>query len=146
VRWLSIVLATMISAAGCAGSSGDMPVRVMTISSTPVTHLRVEIADTPAERARGLMGRASLGTDEGMAFLFDSPTTAPFWMKDTRIPLSIAFWDANRRIVAILDMEPCRRDPCPTYAPAVPYVGAVEANQGFFREHAVRVGDRVELG
>lgn len=146
MRWQSVLLAAVLSATACAVSRGGTPVREMTISSTPVTHLRVEIADTAAERARGLMGRTALGADEGMAFLFDSPTTAAFWMRDTRIPLSIAFWDASGRIVAILDMEPCLRDPCPTYAPRVPYVGAVEANQGFFEEHGVRVGDRVELG
>ncbi|HZP91239.1 MAG TPA: DUF192 domain-containing protein [Actinomycetota bacterium] len=146
MRWLSVVLVTVLSTAACGRSPGGMPVREMTISSTPITRLSVEIADTPAERARGLMGRSSLGADEGMAFLFDSPTTAAFWMKDTPIPLSIAFWDRDGRIVAILDMEPCRRDPCPTYAPGIPYVGAVEVNQGFFQRHGVKVGDRVALG
>jgi uncharacterized membrane protein (UPF0127 family) len=66
-------------------------------------------------------------------------------MKDTPIPLSIAFWDRRDRIVALLDMEPCRADPCPTYDAGVPYVGAVEANQGFFANHGVTTGDRVEL-
>ena len=80
-----------------------------------------------------------------MAFLFDRPTSSSFWMKDTLIPLSIAFWDRSRRIVAILDMAPCRRSPCPLYSPGTSYIGAVEVNRGFFRQHGVRVGDRVEL-
>ena len=107
--------------------------------------LRVEVSETPEARARGLMGRDSLPRDHGMVFLFDGPTTVGFWMKDTLIPLSIAFWDDRRRIVSILDMQPCKADPCPTYGPDGPYVGAVEANIGYFEEHRVGIGDRVEL-
>ncbi len=107
--------------------------------------IAVEIADTPTERVRGLMGRRHLAADRGMAFLFDAPSTERFWMKDTPIPLSIAFWDARGRIVAILDMRPCAADPCPTYGPDAPYVGALEANRGYFQEHDVQVGDRVEI-
>ena len=108
--------------------------------------LRVEIASTPADRAQGLMGRDFLPADQGMAFLWwKAPVEERFWMKDTTIPLSIAFWDSHERIVAILDMPPCRADPCPTYDAGVPYVGAVEANRGFFADHGVRVGDRVTL-
>jgi hypothetical protein len=66
-------------------------------------------------------------------------------MKDTLIPLSIAFWAEDRRIVAILDMQPCREEPCEIYRPGVTYVGAVEANVGYFEEHDVEVGDPVEL-
>ena len=67
-------------------------------------------------------------------------------MKDTLIPLSIAFWDEDGRIVGIQDMEPCTADPCPTYGSPEPYVGALEVNQGFFDEHGVVIGDRIELG
>ncbi|MDP8957157.1 MAG: DUF192 domain-containing protein [Actinomycetota bacterium] len=110
----------------------------------PVT-VRVEIADTPEARSRGLMGRARLAPDAGMVFLFDKPTTNRFWMKNTLIPLSIAFWDGTNRILAIRDMVPCREDPCPVYSAGAPYIGAVEVNRGFFRTHGVKVGDRVEL-
>ena len=107
--------------------------------------LEVEIADEPAERARGLMGRTSLPEDRGMVFLFERRTTSGFWMKDTLIPLSIAFWDEDELIVAIVDMTPCEGDPCPTYRPGVPYVGAVEVNRGWFERSGVAIGDRVEL-
>ncbi|HXF73838.1 MAG TPA: DUF192 domain-containing protein [Actinomycetota bacterium] len=103
------------------------------------------VARTPEERARGLMGVRRLPGDGGMAFLFERPTRGPFWMKDTPLPLSIAFWDRAGRVVAILDMEPCRSDPCPLYRPGVAYVGAVEMRQGWFEEHGVEVGDAVEL-
>ena len=91
------------------------------------------------------MGRTSLREDRGMVFLFERRTTSGFWMKDTLIPLSIAFWDEDERIVAIVDMTPCEGDPCPTYRPGVPYVGAVEVNRGWFERSGVGIGDRVEL-
>jgi uncharacterized protein len=107
--------------------------------------LDVELADTHEERATGLMGRQDIGPHDGMAFAFGAPTDGSFWMKNTLIPLSIAFWDETGRIVAILDMEPCAAEPCPTYAPGVPYVGALEVDQGTFDELGVEVGDRLEL-
>jgi uncharacterized membrane protein (UPF0127 family) len=105
----------------------------------------VEVADTSAERRTGLMGRESLSPYDGMAFVWAGPVQSSFWMKDTLIPLSIAFWDQEGRIVSILDMEPCRVDPCPTYGPDAPYVGAVEVRQGELERHGVGVGDTVDL-
>jgi hypothetical protein len=107
--------------------------------------LRVEIADDDIERARGLMGRTSLEPGSGMAFLFEDPTAGGFWMKDMLIPLSIAFWDEEGRIVDLFDMEPCREEPCPSHYPRASYVGAVEVPQGFFDEQGVRIGDVVRL-
>jgi uncharacterized membrane protein (UPF0127 family) len=66
-------------------------------------------------------------------------------MKDTPIPLSIAFWDANGRILGLREMTPCRSEPCRLYRAPGPYVGAVEANRGYFSRHGIVVGDRVEL-
>jgi uncharacterized membrane protein (UPF0127 family) len=107
--------------------------------------LDVQVADTPAERETGLMGRESLSPYDGMAFVWDEPVVGTFWMKDTLIPLSIAFWDADGRIISILDMDPCTEDPCPSYGPEHPFVGAVEVARGTFERHGVAVGDRVEL-
>jgi uncharacterized membrane protein (UPF0127 family) len=107
--------------------------------------LDVEIAETPETRARGLMGRTSLPEDAGMVFLYPTPVDTGFWMKDTLIPLSIAFWDRDGRILEILDMEPCREDPCPVYDPGVTWLGAVEVNLGVFYDLGIRVGDRVRL-
>jgi len=108
--------------------------------------LRVEIAETGDARAHGLMERPSLAPDTGMAFLFPELNQEGFWMRNTLIPLSIAFWDESGRIIAILDMQPCPADPCPTYAPAATYAGAVETNLDYFEEHQVKAGDTVELG
>ena len=107
--------------------------------------VRVEVADSSKERARGLMFREELPREAGMVFLVDEPTTGGFWMKNTLIPLSIAFWDREGRILAILDMEPCPEEPCPVYYPEVAWIGAVEVNQGFFDRHGVQVGDVVRL-
>jgi len=149
MRGSLIVFVAVLSLVACAK---DEP----TVGAAPITsavirtddgsvRLTVESADTPAEREQGLMERTSLGTDEGMVFLFEGPTDGRFWMKDTVIPLSIAFWDETGRIVGIRDMDPCAADPCPTYGVAEPYVGALEVDQGFFTEHGVVIGDRIEL-
>jgi len=102
-------------------------------------------ADTYAERQTGLMGRESLTPYDGMVFLWTGPTMGSFWMKDTRIPLSVAFWDEDGRILSIIDMEPCRADPCPTYGPDAQFVGALEVARGEFERRGVEVGDTVEL-
>lgn len=126
--------------------ASDLPTGALVIdgSGDRVT-LRVEIAETDEDRQRGLMGRTELEDDAGMVFLFEGPTESGFWMKDTLIPLSIAFWGEDERIAAIMEMEPCREDPCPVYRPGVTYIAAVEANGGFFDEAGVEVGDDVEL-
>jgi uncharacterized membrane protein (UPF0127 family) len=91
------------------------------------------------------MHRRALPTNAGMVFLFDDSAAYSFWMKNTLIPLSIAFWNRSGRIVAILDMAPCRTDSCRLYSPGTPYIGAVEVNRGFFSAHGIKVGDHVEL-
>jgi uncharacterized protein len=107
--------------------------------------LQVAVADTPEERATGLMGVENLGENQGMVFLHDEPTLSGFWMKDTLIPLSLAVWDEDGTILSILDMEPCPEEPCPTYDPGEAWIGAVEVNQGYFDEQGIGVGDVVRL-
>ena len=104
-----------------------------------------EQADSPEQRAYGLMFRESLGEDEGMVFLFFEEVQGGFYMKNTLIPLSIAFFDGEGKIVDILDMEPCEADPCRIYTPDEPYEGALEVNQGAFDEWGVQEGDRVTI-
>jgi uncharacterized membrane protein (UPF0127 family) len=141
-----LVLAVLLAACGSdASPPGDDQVPLRVVTAEGEATLRVEIADTSEERAAGLSGRASVPADAGMAFLWDEPVEAEFWMKDTLIPLQIAFWDAGGRIIALIEMEPCEADPCPTYGPDAPIVGAVEANSGWFTAHGVAVGDTVEL-
>jgi uncharacterized membrane protein (UPF0127 family) len=137
-----VLLASMVSCGGggAVAGSGHL-VRFPGASAT----LDVDVADSDDERARGLMGVEDLPADEGMAFVWNGPTEATFWMKDTLIPLSIAFVGADDRIVTIEEMTPCRVDPCPTYAADEPYVMAIEANRGFYADAGIGVGDRAIL-
>jgi uncharacterized membrane protein (UPF0127 family) len=107
--------------------------------------LDVQVAQTPEQRARGLMGRRSLPRDAGMVFIFFAPTRGGFWMKDTLIPLSIAFFDRDGVIEKILDMDPCRGDPCRVYDPGLEYWGALEVNRGAFARWRVTEDDVVRL-
>jgi uncharacterized protein len=120
------------------------PVVVIETGSGEV-EVPVEVADSSEERAVGLMNRESLPADAGMIFLFDEDTASAFWMKNTLIPLSIAFADEEGTIVSILDMEPCEADPCELYDPGVSYRSALEVNQGAFDDWGVEVGDRLSL-
>ena len=140
------LLAVVAVACGSSGASDtDAPAALSIRTRDGTVSLDVQVADTPAERRIGLMGRESLSPYDGMAFVWDEPVQSTFWMKDTLIPLTIAFWDDGGRIVSILDMEPCIEDPCPSYGPDEPFVGAVEVGQGTLRQRGVAVGDVVEL-
>jgi uncharacterized membrane protein (UPF0127 family) len=107
--------------------------------------LHVQLATDQASRTKGLKGVTGLLPGQGMAFIWDASTDGTFWMKDTLIPLSIAFVGTDDRIVTLTEMTPCEADPCPTYAADAPYTMAVEANAGWFTEHGISVGDRVRL-
>jgi hypothetical protein len=105
----------------------------------------VWVADEPDLRQRGLMERTALPQDAGMLFVFPDTTDGGFWMKNTLIPLSIAFIGDDGRIVETLDMQPCEADPCEVYAPGSPYRYALEANLGFFDRHGVGSGWTVDV-
>jgi uncharacterized membrane protein (UPF0127 family) len=107
--------------------------------------VRIEIAETPAQLEQGLSGRRALAPRSGMAFLWTSDVRGQFWMKNTSIPLSIAFWGRDGRILRILDMAPCRADPCRIYDPKVAFRGALEVNRGAFKRWRVRPGAIVTI-
>lgn len=109
------------------------------------TLVTVEVAETPEQHALGLSGRDSLAPDEGMAFVFFEEREVGFWMKDTTIPLSVAFFDAEGTVLRIIDMDPCEKDPCKMYDPGVAYMGALEVNQGSFEEWDISEGDTIRL-
>jgi uncharacterized membrane protein (UPF0127 family) len=145
--WIaSLLLASLVA---CSSSATPRPqfghgtLSIQTRNGSVV--LSVRTASTAAAKAQGLMNQTHLSQNAGMVFVSQAPTETPFWMKDTTIPLSVAFWNSRDEIVDMLDMSPCTSDPCPLYRSTKPYVGAVEVNQGFLRRHGVTVGDRVEL-
>ena len=104
------------------------------------TRVTVEIADSDDERAQGLMYRESLEADHGMLFVYPDEDLRYFWMKDTPLPLSIAFFDADGMIVNISDMRPLSEQTTPSKI-AAQY--ALEMNQGWFRSHGVHTGQTV---
>ncbi|MHB1353645.1 MAG: DUF192 domain-containing protein [Thiobacillus sp.] len=96
---------------------------------------QVEVAATPRARQRGLMGRTHLAADGGMLFVFEQPGRHCFWMRDTPLPLSIAFIDAAGRIANLADMVPRSETPhCPSRE--VRY--ALEVRQGEFRRRGIK--------
>jgi uncharacterized membrane protein (UPF0127 family) len=117
---------------------------VIDASGGKKVEVRVEVADDLAEQAKGLMDRTTLGENRGMLFVYPGERELSFWMKNTLIPLSIAFIDSERRIIDIQDMKPLDDEP-PHYVSAEPTQYALEVNQGFFESRGVKVGDSVEL-
>jgi uncharacterized membrane protein (UPF0127 family) len=115
---------------------------IVNSAGAPV-HLRAEIADTEALRLTGLMRRSTLGTDDGMLFVFDREQVLNFWMKDTSLPLSIAYIGKDGVILDILDMKPF--DISVTYPSSRPARYALEMNRGWFRKNDIREGCRLVL-
>jgi len=104
--------------------------------------LNAQVARTEREKARGLMFRESLGQDEGMLFVYEREEILSFWMKNTPLPLSIAFIDQQGKIVDIQDMEPFSLR---THFSARPAQYALEVNKGWFQRNGINVGDLVKF-
>lgn len=103
--------------------------------------LRAELANTAETRATGLMFRERLGENAGMLFVYAQPGRWRMWMKNTLIPLSVAFIDAQGRILNVEDMEPQTETP---HGAAGSARFALEMNRGWFHRHHVSPGDRVD--
>lgn len=99
-----------------------------------------ELAHTPEERARGLSGRSALADDAGMLFVFPAASMPGFWMRDTSLPLSIAFIDASATIVDIQTLRPFSES---LVHPKRPIVYALEVRRGWFDQNDIEIGDRV---
>jgi uncharacterized membrane protein (UPF0127 family) len=96
--------------------------------------LTVAVADTAAERTRGLMNVADLGDLEGMLFVWEEPTSTDFWMENVILPLDIAFFGEDLTLVDSFTMPLCTTDPCPSYLAAGPFKYAVEVVADTFTE------------
>jgi uncharacterized membrane protein (UPF0127 family) len=126
---------------GCAASGGPWV-------ELRGERFRVEIADEEPERNRGLMYRDSMAPDAGMLFLYDAERPLAFWMKNTRIPLDILYFDADRRLVsARKGVPPCSLgDRCPPYPSAAPAIYVLELNAGTAARLGVANGDELVFG
>lgn len=168
MRLLAAMLLALVLLTGCGGTAvggapppptptpPPEPTAAPTSTSTPAAAdtiplhigehvLQVELATTPAERSQGLMFREDLPPDGGMLFVFPTSMPRAFWMKNTPLPLSIAYLDEEGRILNIEQMEPL--DPGPRYHSAGPARYALEVHQGWFAARGIEAGDmcRFEL-
>lgn len=105
-------------------------VRVEVASAAGTRTFAARVAANADARTIGLQGVAEVPEGVGMLFVFPGPTTGGFWMKDTLVPLDIAFADGEGRIVALATMVPCAAEPCPTTDPGREYVVALEVAAG----------------
>lgn len=142
-RHVAVLLALLIASTTLAhravpGPGAIAATRILEIGPHRVT---AEVADSPRQRALGLMHRDALAPDHGMLFVFDRAGRHCMFMRNTRIPLSAAFLDDRGTIVAIARMQPfSERLHC---APQ-PVIHVLEMDQGWFAQRGIGVGDRVD--
>lgn len=118
---------------------------VATAPDGSTCELCVWLADTADRRSRGLMFVTDLGPADAMAFRYPRPHTGSFWMKNTLLPLSIAFYSPDGVFMEAFDMEPCTSDPCPSYRTPSGFLVAVEAPQGSLDEFGLVEGSTLDL-
>lgn len=117
------------------------PLPTITLKAENGRTITAEVADEPHERTAGLMFRESLAPDSGMLFVMPRPDRAGFWMKNTLIPLSIAYINSSGVILEIHDMKPRSEKTVPSVFPTVAY--ALEMEQGWFQKSGVNPGERL---
>lgn len=135
---LYIFVATLFLSSSSAEEIEQLPLQKIQIGSKSIA---VEIADELHERQRGLMYRKSMDTDHGMLFVYPEAEPRSFWMKNTYIPLSIAYIGADCKIVHIANMIPLTTKGVPSIHLAQ---FALEMNQGWFEGNDVKVGDTLD--
>ncbi len=137
IAFVSVLLCALTMATP-AWSAADLPVTTLTVNGHKIV---VEVVTTPEQRAKGLMNRFSLQPDHGMLFVFEAPQPLSFWMRNTFIPLSIAFVDSGGKIVNIEDMKP--QDESSHWSRGFALY-AIEMKQGWFAAKGIGPGDIVK--
>jgi uncharacterized membrane protein (UPF0127 family) len=129
-----------------AGCNSDKPIDPFSLRTVDLkiggVPLKAELAEDEQTRAMGLMFRDSLAEDHGMLFVFDRPEQASFWMKNTKIPLSIAFLEEDRLVNEEKPLQPYDETLVHSRSNQVRY--AIEVNAGWFDRHQIRAGAKVE--
>jgi uncharacterized membrane protein (UPF0127 family) len=119
----------------------DAPQQLRSIPLTAGMHvIQAEVAASPQERAIGLMHRKSMPANNGMLFVFEEAQPQCFWMKNTLLPLSIAFLDDAGQVVNIADMKPLDES---SHCSAKPVRFALEMNQGWFAKRGIKAGSKL---
>ena len=137
MKWTLIAAACMLAASATQAQPAELPTTALTIGTHKLT---AEVATTPDQRSVGLMNRFSLKPDHGMLFVFERNEPLSFWMKNTYIPLSIAFIAPDGRIVNIEDMKPQTEE---THWSRGPAMYALEMKKGWFASKGVRPGSKL---
>ncbi|MBT0959641.1 DUF192 domain-containing protein [Denitromonas iodatirespirans] len=109
--------------------------------SVGLYRIDAEVAETPGRRAQGLMGRERLLPHEGMVFVFPEPRTHCMWMRNTPLPLSVAFIDEAGRIINIAQMQPLSED---NHCAKRPARYALEVNSGWFAQKGIGPGTKIQ--
>ena len=135
--FLFFVICLFITYSSISFAEQTNPIQEITINNKTIN---VEITNTLESRAVGLMYRESLDPDSGMLFVFEEAAYHCFWMKNTLIPLSIAFISPSGTITDILDMAPLDLT---SHCPSQPALYALEMNQDWFAKQGIKVGDHV---
>lgn len=126
----------------CFGPAlAQQPALPTTALNAGIHVIQAEVAATPATRAQGLMLRKALAPGAGMLFLFDESATHCMWMKNTLIPLSVAFIDERGQIVNIADMQPLDET---SHCASRPARYALETNQGWFKKRGIAAGATIQ--
>ena len=127
---------------GIAGTGAGLAMLTIGAAGGASATVTVELATTERERELGLMYRDSLPEARGMLFVFASDQRGGFWMKNTGIPLTIAYLDTSGRVLELRNGQPFDET---SLLPSQPYRYALEVNQGWFGRHGLGVGATVEL-
>jgi uncharacterized membrane protein (UPF0127 family) len=140
-RWLRrAAAAAVLCAAGLAAAQSG-PQKLEQIKLTAGIHvINAELARSPEEREIGLMSRPSMPASDGMLFVFDRPGQQCFWMKNTLIPLSVAFLADDGSVVNIDDMAPQTLD---GHCSAKPVRFVLEMNKGWFARRGIKPGSKL---
>jgi uncharacterized membrane protein (UPF0127 family) len=125
-----------------ATTFAQQPNKFPAISLSSGIHIiKAEVATNPAQHEQGLMYREKLGQNEGMVFVFDTPSRVCMWMKNTLIPLSVAFIDADGKIINIEDMEPQTTE---SHCAKKPAQYALEMNRGWFKQKNIKPNSSID--
>lgn len=142
--WPRGLVLMLLGVLALASAPAQEPQRLPSVNLTAGMHNIVAmVAQTPEQRAIGLMHRREMATHEGMLFVFEQPATQCFWMKNTLLPLTIAFLADDGTIVNLADMQPQSLD---SHCSTKPVRYALEMNQGWFARRAIKPGFRLAGG
>jgi uncharacterized membrane protein (UPF0127 family) len=137
--WVAVFLLIGLPSRSQSGPQDTLPTIELRVGGKKIT---AEVADEEQERATGLMFRETLGAHSGMLFVMPQPGPAGFWMKNTKVPLTIAYVDTRGVILELHDLEPHNENPVPSRFCTIAY--ALEMPRGWFTKNNIWPGERIE--